>query len=136
MLSFNNPYSSLVRGHIADYFDSGAMGTYGGLASRGVTARYFHRTLEEYMDAFLGAGFTLAKLADVSWGEGRFPAAIEDADVHRAKLKVPRAVTATCPRWGAFLVTADAGPAERYGPALQSRGDAASEAAALLPRFA
>ncbi len=69
VLSFNNPYSSLVRGHIADYFDSGAMGTYGGLASRGVTARYFHRTLEEYMDAFLGAGFTLAKLADVSWGE-------------------------------------------------------------------
>lgn len=69
VLSFNNPYSSLVRGHIKDYFESGAIGVYGGLSSRGVTAHYYHRTLEEYPDAFVGAGFQLAKLADVSWGE-------------------------------------------------------------------
>ena len=69
VLSFNNPYSSLVRGHVKDYFESGATGVYGGMASRGVTAHYYHRTLEEYLDAFLCAGFRLAKLADVSWGE-------------------------------------------------------------------
>lgn len=69
VLSFNDPYSSVVRGHIKDYFDSGALGVYGGLSSRGVPAHYYHRTLEEYMDAFLGAGFRLLKLADVSWGE-------------------------------------------------------------------
>ena len=71
VVSFNNPYSSLVRGHIKDYFASGALGVYGGMASRGVPAHYYHRTLEEYLDAFLGAGFRLAKLADVSWGEQR-----------------------------------------------------------------
>jgi 2-polyprenyl-3-methyl-5-hydroxy-6-metoxy-1,4-benzoquinol methylase len=69
VLSFNNPYSSLVRGHVKDYFASGATGVYGGMASLGVPAHYYHRTLEEYLDAFLGAGFRLAKLADVSWGE-------------------------------------------------------------------
>jgi 2-polyprenyl-3-methyl-5-hydroxy-6-metoxy-1,4-benzoquinol methylase len=69
VLSFNNPYSFLVRGHIKDYFESGATGVYGGMASRGVPAHYYHRTLEEYLDAFLGEGFRLAKLADVSWGE-------------------------------------------------------------------
>jgi 2-polyprenyl-3-methyl-5-hydroxy-6-metoxy-1,4-benzoquinol methylase len=69
VLAFNNPYSSVVRGHVKDYFDSGALGVYGGLSSRGVPAHYYHRTLEEYLDALLGAGFRLVKLADVSWGE-------------------------------------------------------------------
>jgi 2-polyprenyl-3-methyl-5-hydroxy-6-metoxy-1,4-benzoquinol methylase len=69
VFSFNNPYSSVVRGHVKDYFDSGALGVYGGLSSRGVPAHYYHRTLEEYLDAFLGSGFRLVKLADVSWGE-------------------------------------------------------------------
>jgi hypothetical protein len=69
VLSFNNPYSSLVRGHVKDYFASGATGVYDGMASRGVPAHYYHRTLEQYLDSFLGAGFLLVKLADVSWGE-------------------------------------------------------------------
>ena len=64
-LAFNNPYSSVVREHIADYFASGAIGVYGGLWEQGIKARYYHRTLEEYLDAFLAAGFRLAKLADV-----------------------------------------------------------------------
>ncbi len=67
-LAFNNPYSFLVRGegHVTDYFASGAMGIYGGMSARlGHTIRYYHRTLEEYVDAFLDAGLRLAKLADV-----------------------------------------------------------------------
>lgn len=66
VLAFNNPYSSVVRGHVADYFANGALGTYGGLAEQGIHAHYYHRTLEEYLDAFLGVGFQLAKLADVT----------------------------------------------------------------------
>lgn len=65
VLAFNNPYSSVVRQHIADYFDSGALGVYGGLSEQGVKAQYYHRTLEEYLDAFLAAGLRLAKLVDV-----------------------------------------------------------------------
>lgn len=64
-LAFNNPYSSVVREHISDYFASGTMGTYSGLSKEGVKARYYHRTLEEYLDAFLDTGLRLVKLADV-----------------------------------------------------------------------
>ena len=65
VLGFNNPYSSVVREHVADYFASGTMATYGGLWQAGIKARYYHRTLEEYLDAFLAAGLRLTKLADV-----------------------------------------------------------------------
>jgi SAM-dependent methyltransferase len=65
VLAFNNPYSSVVREHITDYFASGTMGTYGGLSREGVKARYYHRTLEEYLDAFLDVRLRLVKLADV-----------------------------------------------------------------------
>ncbi len=64
VLAFNNPYASVVRGHIPDYFASGTQGTYAGLAEAGVNARYYHRTLEEYLDAFLGAHLRLVKLMD------------------------------------------------------------------------
>jgi 2-polyprenyl-3-methyl-5-hydroxy-6-metoxy-1,4-benzoquinol methylase len=82
VLAFNNPYSAVVREHVTDYFASSAMGAYGGLWQAGVKARYYHRTLEEYLDAFLAAGLQLTKLADVEdlfgleWllpGECRFP---------------------------------------------------------------
>lgn len=65
VLAFNNPYSSVVREHIADYFANDALGVYRGLSEQGIKAHYYHRTLEEYLDAFLGAGLHLAKLADV-----------------------------------------------------------------------
>ena len=66
VLAFNNPYSSVVREHIADYFEQGGRGVYGGMSSAMSTTLYFyHRTLEEYLDAFLAAGFRLVKLADV-----------------------------------------------------------------------
>ncbi len=65
VLGFNNPYSSVVREHIADYFAEGAMGAYIGMAKQGVPARYYHRTLEQYLDAFLDARLRLVKLVDV-----------------------------------------------------------------------
>jgi 2-polyprenyl-3-methyl-5-hydroxy-6-metoxy-1,4-benzoquinol methylase len=67
-LALNNPYSFVVRGagHVTDYFASGTRGVYGGMSAQlGGTVRYYHRTLEEYLDAFLDAGFRLTKLVDV-----------------------------------------------------------------------
>lgn len=66
VLAFNNPYVSVVRGQIADYFANGALGMYGALAEQGIRAHYYHRTLEEYLDAFLNVGLRLAKRADVT----------------------------------------------------------------------
>lgn len=66
VLAFNNPYSLLVRGHLTDYFASGTRARYGGMsAALGGEITYTHRTLEEFLDAFLVAGWRLAKLADV-----------------------------------------------------------------------
>ncbi len=66
VIAFNNPYSFLVRGHLTDYFASGSRGVYSGLtAELGSEVGYFHRTLEDYLDAFLLAGWRLTKLADV-----------------------------------------------------------------------
>ena len=77
VLAFNNPYSSVVREHIEDYFAHGALGIYCGMSAQGVKAHYYHRTLEEYLDAFLGTGLRLAKLVDVPEperpGQRRFP---------------------------------------------------------------
>jgi len=64
-LLFNNPYSSIVRDHVRDYFDRNAMGTYLGLWQQGIRARYYHRPLEDYLDAFLEAGLQLVKLVDL-----------------------------------------------------------------------
>jgi 2-polyprenyl-3-methyl-5-hydroxy-6-metoxy-1,4-benzoquinol methylase len=65
VLAFNNPYASVIKEHIADYFAPNAMGTYLGMWKEGVKARYYHRTLEAYLDAFLDAGLALVKLVDV-----------------------------------------------------------------------
>ncbi|MGI8689223.1 MAG: class I SAM-dependent methyltransferase [Thermomicrobiales bacterium] len=65
VLALNNPYSSVIRGHIIDYFASGTTAVYGGLSEAGVKVRYYHRTLEEYLDTFLAAGWRLVKLADI-----------------------------------------------------------------------
>src|SRR5918912_997145 len=63
--------------HIEDYFAHGAMGIYRGMSAQGVKAHYYHRTLEEYLDAFLSTGLRLAKLVDVPEperpGQRRFP---------------------------------------------------------------
>ncbi len=66
VIAFNNPYSAVVREHIADYFASGARAVYSGMTAKlGGEVDYYHRTLEDYLDAFLTAGWRLAKLADV-----------------------------------------------------------------------
>lgn len=66
VLALNNPYSYVVRKHVADYFDSGAAYSYRGMAKEGLKVHFYQRTLEEYLDAFLAAGFQLTKLADLS----------------------------------------------------------------------
>ena len=64
VVAFNSPYGAVVRRNVADYFDSGATAPYGGLWAMGVKTFLQHRTMEEYLDAFLGAGLRLTKLAD------------------------------------------------------------------------
>ena len=66
-LALNNPYSSVLRGHLNDYFAEGARPLYGGMsAALGGPVAYYHRTLGEYLAAFLDAGWCLAALVDVS----------------------------------------------------------------------
>lgn len=65
VLSMNNPYSYVVCNHITNYFDSETTFSYKGMAQRGVKVRAYQRTLEEYMDAFLSAGFQLQHLIDI-----------------------------------------------------------------------
>ena len=65
VLAFNNPYAAVVDRHVADYFDSGAVSPYRGLWEAGIKAYYYHRTLEDYLDAFGAGGLRLDKLADV-----------------------------------------------------------------------
>lgn len=85
VLALNNPYSAVVDHHTTDYFDTGKVTPYRGLHEAGIKAYYHHRTLENYLDAFLGAGLQLTKLADIPTlagahrpgaylpGGGRFP---------------------------------------------------------------
>lgn len=65
VLAFNNPYSAVVREHVKDYSATGTLATYAGMWQRGIKARYYHRTLEDFLDAFLAAGLELFKLVDV-----------------------------------------------------------------------
>lgn len=65
VLAFNNPYSAVVREHVTDYSASGAVATYAGMWQRGIKAQYYHRTLEDFLDAFFAAGLTLFKLVDI-----------------------------------------------------------------------
>lgn len=64
--ALNNPYGAVIRRHVADYFDSGAVTPYGGLWKAGIKTYHHHRTMEEYLDAFLLAGLQLTKLRDLS----------------------------------------------------------------------
>jgi 2-polyprenyl-3-methyl-5-hydroxy-6-metoxy-1,4-benzoquinol methylase len=65
VLAINNPYGAVIRKHVADYFDSGAASPYRGLWAAGIKAYYYHRTLADYLDAFLTAGLRLTRLADL-----------------------------------------------------------------------
>jgi 2-polyprenyl-3-methyl-5-hydroxy-6-metoxy-1,4-benzoquinol methylase len=72
VLSLNNPYSYVVRGHITNYFESGKAFPYRGMAEEGVKVHFYQRTLEEYLDACLCAGFQLQRLIDIPTPEGTF----------------------------------------------------------------
>lgn len=72
IFSMNNPYSFVVRGHIKDYFGAEDMVLYRGMAEEGVKVYFFQRTLEDYIDACLAAGFSLRRLVDIPTPEGAF----------------------------------------------------------------
>jgi 2-polyprenyl-3-methyl-5-hydroxy-6-metoxy-1,4-benzoquinol methylase len=63
--AFNNPYGAVIRKHVTNYFDSGAISPYEGLWVAGIKTYFHHRTMEEYLDAFLSSGLQLTKLADL-----------------------------------------------------------------------
>ncbi|HEV2125673.1 MAG TPA: class I SAM-dependent methyltransferase [Chloroflexota bacterium] len=65
VLALNNAYGAVLRNHVPDYFEPGAVTPYRGLWAAGIKVYHYHRTLEEYLDAFLGTGLHLIKLADV-----------------------------------------------------------------------
>jgi len=64
VLAFSNSYGAVIRKHVADYFDSDAVSPYRGLWAAGIKTYHYHRTMEEYLDAFLVTGLHLTKLAD------------------------------------------------------------------------
>jgi hypothetical protein len=66
VLAMNNPYSYVVRKHVPDYFASGAAYPYRGMVAQGLKLHFYHRTLEQYLDAFLGCGLRLTKLVDLA----------------------------------------------------------------------
>lgn len=72
VLSLNNPYSYVVRGHITNYFESGKAFPYRGMAEEGVKVHFYQRTLEEYLEACVSAGFQLQHLLDIPTPEGTF----------------------------------------------------------------
>jgi 2-polyprenyl-3-methyl-5-hydroxy-6-metoxy-1,4-benzoquinol methylase len=66
VLAFNNPYAYVVRKRIASsYFASGTTHPCG-LSAAGIEVSFHHRTLAEYLDAFLAASLQLTKLLDVN----------------------------------------------------------------------
>jgi SAM-dependent methyltransferase len=65
VLAFNNPYYGVLSRHVTDYFDSGRVSPYRGFWAEGVKIYYYHRTMEDYLDAFLSRGLQLTKLADL-----------------------------------------------------------------------
>ena len=65
VIVFNNPYSYVVRKHTSNYFDSGSAFPYRGMTKEGVKVHFYHRTLSEYLDACLAAGFQLQRLVDL-----------------------------------------------------------------------
>ena len=65
VLAFNNPYYYVMSKQIgAAYFKSGSAYPVG-LATRGIKVSFYHRTLAEYLDAFLAAGLRFQRMVDV-----------------------------------------------------------------------
>ena len=68
VLALNNPYAAVVRKGLPDYFASGSVHP-SGLAGAGVPVPFHHRTLADYLDAFLATGLRLSRLVDVDHPE-------------------------------------------------------------------
>lgn len=66
VLSINNPYSAVLRKKASGYFATGESVIYQGMAKAGIEVYYYHRTMEEYVDAFGKHGFLLKSLKDIS----------------------------------------------------------------------
>jgi SAM-dependent methyltransferase len=65
VLGFNNPYDYVTRkGHGSAYFETGGAHPCG-LSTVGVPVFFYHRTLPQYLDAFLDAGLRLTRIVDV-----------------------------------------------------------------------
>jgi 2-polyprenyl-3-methyl-5-hydroxy-6-metoxy-1,4-benzoquinol methylase len=64
VLSLNNPYSALLREKVTNYFDTQAVAQY-----NFGPATYFHRTMEQYLQAFYDEGLLLSRLYDVQMTE-------------------------------------------------------------------
>ena len=87
VVALNNPYSYAIRKGMVDYLASGRTFPCG-LAALGVNVVFYHRTLGEYLDAFLGAGLRLTKLVDVD--QPTFAAARAAATPPPAREQLPR----------------------------------------------
>ncbi len=70
VLALNNPYAYVIRKHLgAAYFAAGSLHPCG-LARSGIDVSFYHRTLGEYVDAFLATGLQLTKILDVDHPTG------------------------------------------------------------------
>lgn len=65
VLSMNNPYSYVIRKQVENYFDSGFSAQYRGMSKLGLKVYFYHRTLQDYVEAFAANGLLLDGLADV-----------------------------------------------------------------------
>ncbi len=65
LMSFNNPYSVVPRGKFAEYFQSGAVGSFFGVEKAGFEIPYYYRTFEDCVTAFRQSGFLLRTLIDI-----------------------------------------------------------------------
>jgi 2-polyprenyl-3-methyl-5-hydroxy-6-metoxy-1,4-benzoquinol methylase len=110
VLALNNPYGAVIRGHVQDYFATGTVSPYRAMWAAGMRVHHHHRTLEEYLDTFLGAGLVLAKLADLPRGPRRGAAG-------GPPLPALHAAEVRCARLGAALTTRNAADSSRRGSA-------------------
>ena len=63
--TLNNPYDAMVRKYVPDYLESGMVHSYRGMGAMGITVHFWHRTVGEYVAAFVEAGLHLTKLAEL-----------------------------------------------------------------------
>jgi 2-polyprenyl-3-methyl-5-hydroxy-6-metoxy-1,4-benzoquinol methylase len=73
VVTINSPYSAVIRGKVADYADSGVCVEYAGLARAGIHVNYYHRTMEELVQAIHDAGYLIERLEDLIPGPSAEP---------------------------------------------------------------